>query len=416
MGSWVVGWDLVGLVGALEDALDMQVEVEARATGDEPWIRLMAGTDSLYTVRLRRQGSVLIIGVARDPDHDVGAEPDLAATLLVVLAMRAGGDRIDEVVVRTSDPIMRVQARRLGFAGDLRGPLTRAHWSVDGPGASADPDAEGVGTRSPDLIAGLVGLLPGIEVRRVARRSRLRAAAKAAETGFAAACEIDVALPGDARPLRVVLTDRPDLLVEQVALAADTTLAVRRRFGAEGSCLRTLSFIRTDRSYRNGRVAGMAHSGTGLITLNGGYLTPGGTLDLNLRRRARGAARRAPAGLTDPGFAPLDGVVAHECWHVLDGRFQLDRYADTVEFRRRLGRYFGVETLEQALYGRERKAPPDQRLAYGRLVEEVSAYATTTLGEATAEMFKLWWCTPNDPPPIARLFGELLHDFFDLRD
>lgn len=46
---------------------------------------------------------------------------------------------------------------------------------------------------------------------------------------------------------------------------------------------------------------------------------------------------------------------------------------------------------------------------------EVSAYATTNPSEATAELFKLWWCTRDDPPPIARFFGELLERYFGVK-
>jgi hypothetical protein len=38
----------------------------------------------------------------------------------------------------------------------------------------------------------------------------------------------------------------------------------------------------------------------------------------------------------------------------------------------------------------------------------VSAYATTNVREATAEMMRLWWLAPAPTPPIVPLFGELM--------
>ena len=47
-----------------------------------------------------------------------------------------------------------------------------------------------------------------------------------------------------------------------------------------------------------------------------------------------------------------------------------------------------------------------------RLVDEVSEYATTNPREATAEMFKLWWCRDGAPSPVVARFGELIEEFF----
>jgi hypothetical protein len=49
-----------------------------------------------------------------------------------------------------------------------------------------------------------------------------------------------------------------------------------------------------------------------------------------------------------------------------------------------------------------------------RIVQEVSAYATTNMREATAEMFMLWWCSrPDAPPaPLVRRFGALVDRYY----
>ncbi len=38
----------------------------------------------------------------------------------------------------------------------------------------------------------------------------------------------------------------------------------------------------------------------------------------------------------------------------------------------------------------------------------MSPYAATAPVEATAEMFKLWWCGSGEYSPIVRRFGELV--------
>jgi hypothetical protein len=79
-----------------------------------------------------------------------------------------------------------------------------------------------------------------------------------------------------------------------------------------------------------------------------------------------------------------------------------------------LGEELGVATFEHALRGGEAGAPPEWRSARARIVREVSVYATTNQREATAEMFKLWWCSaPEAPPaPLVACFGRLIDRFY----
>ena len=81
-------------------------------------------------------------------------------------------------------------------------------------------------------------------------------------------------------------------------------------------------------------------------------------------------------------------------------------------FNAALGDALGVGTLEHALRGRERDAPPEWRAAHERLVQDVSAYAGTNPREASAEMFSLWWTTPAPRPPVIERFGELVERYF----
>jgi hypothetical protein len=113
-----------------------------------------------------------------------------------------------------------------------------------------------------------------------------------------------------------------------------------------------------------------------------------------------------------PWFA-IDGVVAHEYWHNLDATVVASP-ATYVEINRALGVELGVDTFEHALRGRDTGAPPEWRAALVRIVTEVSLYATTNWREATAELFKLWWCAPRDgaPAPLVACFGAQLDRFY----
>jgi hypothetical protein len=216
--------------------------------------------------------------------------------------------------------------------------------------------------------------------------------------------------PDDVDPIAVIVSDTTETLVEPVAMGIETALDVRRTFGPAGTAVRTMAFGRTQSGFRSGRVVGMAEGNLARININGSYITADGLRERYRRLVARADVR--PAASVSPNHNDIDGVVAHECWHVIEQAFTARRYKDSIEMRRALGRALGVETLEQALYGAEPNATPAERSAHERLRNEVSAYATTTIAEATAEMFKLAWCRSGVPSPIVRTFMELVVRFF----
>ena len=69
------------------------------------------------------------------------------------------------------------------------------------------------------------------------------------------------------------------------------------------------------------------------------------------------------------------------------------------------------EEFERAVLGGRPGSPSAWREAHRRLTTEVSTYAGTTIREATAEMFKLWWCRTGTPTGVVRRFGELVDQF-----
>jgi hypothetical protein len=133
---------------------------------------------------------------------------------------------------------------------------------------------------------------------------------------------------------------------------------------------------------------------------------------MEAQRRRMAVGRGISASVPKPWFQ-IDGVVAHEYWHNLDTTV-LATPATYVEINRALGAELGVETFEHALRGREETAPVAWQQALARIVHEVSPYATTNMREATAELFKLWWCHPVDAPPapLVASFGALLDRFY----
>lgn len=314
---------------------------------------------------------------------------DVAALILAeVEAMAAGPPLVD-----SQSPVVRDQARRRGYTGPLRGWLR----------LSGRPDA-GVtgapGDREATLAA--VGALIGRPVAedRPGRGGRVLSALR---VGYGGAVRLTVADP----PLGVTIPDSPDLMIESVAGAIDTVLAVRDRFGAHAGHLQVVSFDRPSRRPVGPRWAGQADHSVFSIHLNDNLALAAGWVSLH---REREAARGRPSSAPVPHpYTRADGVSAHEAWHQIEYKFR-GRRPDHAGFRRELGALLGVETLEQAIQGRYRNAPEELRLACRRLVQTVSPYAARNPLEATAEMFKLWWCGVSNPTIDG--FGRQLERFF----
>jgi hypothetical protein len=185
---------------------------------------------------------------------------------------------------------------------------------------------------------------------------------------------------------------------------------VKTRFGRAASGIGGLSFDHGGEALATGAISGLAEGASGVVVLTPNFV---GVDLLAGERLARAAAgwRMRPAPVSARPFRTLDGVVAHECWHYLDAEIRVSGTA-YIEFNAALGGALGVDTLEHALRGRERDAPPEWRAAHERLVHDVSAYAGTNPREASAEMFSLWWSAPEPHPPVIARFGELVERYF----
>jgi hypothetical protein len=177
------------------------------------------------------------------------------------------------------------------------------------------------------------------------------------------------------------------------------------------SGVRTLAFDHGGGKYADGSVSGSAEGSTGTIFLN--PILAFADDQVAQRRRMAAEGRPGVPMYVPPPFTSLEAVTAHELWHNLDATIQ-STPGVYFEFNRALGEELGVGTFEYALRGGETGAPPEWQAAHVRILQEVSAYATTNMREATAEMFMLWWCSRADAPPapLVRRFGALVDRYY----
>jgi hypothetical protein len=320
------------------------------------------------------------------PSANGGGAVSLQLAAPVVLGQDLAKQVVDALgaarvpVLDVGDELVRDAARRTGWTGALRGPLTAPS------GASSPPD-----------VAGAVqALLPGTTVTR--------------RTGFLSRNVLTLrADTPEGFRVTVKAPDRPDVVPELLAAALDVALSVRRRFGRMASGVHAIAIDVGAGTFDDHRTAGSAQAGTGTFYLD----TSLAYVDaIDEQRRRMGGRAYVSARPTRPWFA-IDGVVAHEYWHNLDTTV-IATPAVYTELNRELGVELGVDTYEHALRGREEGAPPEWQVAFRRIFTEVSPYATTSWRESTAELFKLWWCRPADgpPAPLVAKFGALLERFY----
>jgi hypothetical protein len=284
-------------------------------------------------------------------------------------------------VLEVTDLLVRHEARRVGFTGALRKRLSIVRPAPAAVGAHDDLRPRWELLR--DLVQELV---PGVAVAGRPAGGVVRRAT----SGLAGMVDLAVR-PPDGGPLVVSCPDREDIVPEAVALAIDTVAAIRSRFPIARTAVRRVSFDHSRRGLRQVKWAGLAHPNLATIHLNASLASTAG-LDAVARR----PPSPIPPARVPPPATTVDSVVAHECWHQMEAAMEARWYRDTMELRRRLGQYFGVATLEHAVLGGAPGAPEDWRRAHTQLVDEVSPYGGTARREATAEMFKLWWCSPAD--------------------
>lgn len=238
--------------------------------------------------------------------------------------------------------------------------------------------------------------VPGAHV--VARRRRLfRSLVRSAVAGVDGVDELDITVPGQPA-LHVIMPRGAEAAAAVVARAVNATVAARGYLGPAADHVRRMSFDRSSTGLVGRTSAGEAGHIFDTFHLNAEFVRPGSD-------DARFAA-------TSDRF---EGTVVHEIWHVVEAAFEARSYRASVELRRLLGQDLGVETLEQACRSwAPGVSSPVAQAAVAQLAAQVSPYATTNPREATAEMFRLWWSSP-EPSPVVTHFGAMLPDLLGAR-
>lgn len=328
-----------------------------------------------------------------------------AQQILAAIVHHAHQMEVRHVELDTIDPLVRHQARLARLDGPLRQPL-RGNVGVvldKCPDEPALPD--------PAALARQVAGLAGVEVTVQRAAGWLAKLARGAVAGFGDMMHLVVAGGDGGKAFTLAVPNRPDVLPESLALAVDTVFSVRGRFGPAVDHLRVVSFDHASHGLKAGHYAGQAQTNVGIVHLNASYALAG---ELEEQRRPHPVLPPAYrfAGSVVPSYGDLERTTAHEAWHQIEGAFEARNYKRSIEMRRRLGSHFGVETLEHAVLGRNPESPPGWKAAQAQLVREVSDYGGTLPGEATAEMFKDWWCPIGAVSPAVRLFAELVDEYF----
>ncbi len=314
------------------------------------------------------------------PDERV----DLAQARAVVAEQAAAG----ATQIDSGDLLVRLAARQAGYGGPLRAPLTR-----------------GTALALGDLASQVEQLLPDTRVRALPHRNRFLRKVADFTSGFGGMTRLSIE-PTDGRPsFRVGLPERDDHVAEAVALAVDTAFGVQERFGRAAQFVNAISFDHAVHGMAEGKTAGAAPRLSAFIHMNASYSFVEGLEALAAARASRQGevpTKGNPAEVPKPWTA-IDGVVAHEMWHMIEGEWESRDYAATIEFRRVIGGWFGQPTLEKVF------EVPEARYALGM---HVSPYAASARLEATAEMFKRWWCGPAPSGSIPERFGALVETYF----
>lgn len=295
--------------------------------------------------------------------------------------------------------LLRNRARLNGFEGGVRESLI----------LRITPDAQNgshVESTSSWAVSTLEALLPQSSIRAIWPSSPVRRIIQRALSGSGA--RIHLVLQTPPGRFDVWVPEREDLMPEPIAMAVDTAIAIKSRFGP---ALRHVGLIRFDLAHHGmskNRVAGVADTEVPSIHINAGYccadLAP-----LNETRRGGWKPKR-PSAPTAATFK-FDKIVAHEIGHQLDHGFQGSRYRESIEFRRRLGETLGVPSIEFAVRGTWDEDQQAAARAKALLTQDVSPYATTNLSEAMAELFAVWWFGGRDGTPIMETYDRLIEEY-----
>ena len=296
------------------------------------------------------------------------------------------------------DGLVRQVLRRSGFGGPVAGVLVRggpysfpcdpaedgSELGGDGPAAAptVDPAA-----RLAEWVSGLSGL----DVRAARRGGLATRLSRWAVWGMDGIQPFEVVgVSGGRNPLRLALPLRPDLLVEEAAVAVQDLARLAERFPGQ---IPPVSFDLSSRGMVRGRVGGQY--GHGAISVNARYVLG----DVGFEEHGT-YPRPFVDGLT------LSVVLAHEVWHAVEAVRKAKAPRVMSDLDRAMGEALGVPSLARAFL---RQTEADLA-ALARLEQELGPYAATNPEEATAELFCAGWAGPR-PPVLSQIFGALVDEY-----
>ena len=370
--------------------------------GDPDLLEAKVHDVEIGAVRLEVTGGLARMAAQVDPAPGLESQDIVDLVLATVTRAKKGG--ATGVEFHCESLLLRHAARQVGFGGALRVPL-RAR--IDDIGRRTPAGTTLRGSDQRERTSWLSATLNELGVASTpARPSRsLRRLATRLSGGVGDTLDVVVEwAPG--RTFTISVPDRPDIMPEGVALTADTTAAVFRRFPDQANAAKAIHFDKAEHGLKSGRYAGVAQLSVPSIHLTIGFVTTEFFIQM-MQPRSTGTPRSSSARPSSP-YTAVDATVAHELWHQIESAFEARHYALGMELRHQVGLELGVQTLEHAVKGASPKATPAWQSAYRRLAAEVSPYATTNAREATAELFKLWWCRNGPPAPVVARFGELV--------
>ncbi len=287
------------------------------------------------------------------------------------------------VVVDVTDPAVRHYLHRLGFAGPTGQALEA------GPGAQPTPSVS-----TTEELARTLNDLLGVEQVQPEPMGRLRRVTARWEHGNADSHRLRLGLRGHG-DFRVLLPARPDLMLDELAVATRILLALFGRFPGVRPGV-AFSF-----KYRE-IMSGHAH---GLATAQEILLSPSLICADLVMRKVHDPDFHPPTGRPD-----LEMVITHEVWHAVEFHLIGRSHQQAARFRAEIGNLLGIDTLEHAFPGARADPTMAHRQAYDLLRSGVSTYAGASPMEATAELFTEYWLSPA-PRPLASAFGEIVERY-----
>jgi hypothetical protein len=382
----------------------MTVELQALVGADDV-LEARADGITIGFVRLAIAGSVAKMTAQLDAGPLL--EEDIA-DLVVTTVERAKEDGATDIEFSGESILLRHAARHVGFRGSLRVPLWAKADNVALPTRFSDhAQIFDRHERLEWLVAALRDL--GVDSTAARLNRAFGRLAKRLTGGVGDTLEVIIEW-ASGRTFIISVPDRSDLMPEAVALAGTMTTSVLNRFPDQAFGVKFVYFDRATYGLKAGRHAGVTEGSAPSVHLNIGFVSVEETLAT--MSKSDNKPRRSTSARPPPPFTPVDATVAHELWHKIESVYEAHHYKASIEFRRQIGLHLGVETLEHAVKGGTKNAPSTWRAAHSRLIDEVSLYATTNRREATAELFKLWWCRGNATTPVVARFGELIDEFF----